>query len=43
MINPKIVGVKQFTHRIPVSVVELHTALIVLMTISMVVSLPTLG
>ena len=43
MINPRIIDVKQFTHRVPVPVVELHTALITIMSISMVMSLPTLG
>ncbi len=43
MINPRIDHVKQFTHQIPVSAVELHAALIAMMTIVMVMTLPTLG
>jgi len=43
MINPTIVPVKQFTPRASLPVVALHTALITLMSISMVMNLPTLG
>ncbi|MDA0376324.1 MAG: hypothetical protein O3A80_03380 [bacterium] len=43
MINPTIVPVKQFTPSASVPVVELHTALIAIMALSMMMSLPTLG
>lgn len=43
MINPKIVLVKQFTHRASLPVVALHTALIAIVSLSMVLRLPSLG
>ncbi len=43
MIYPMLVDVKQFTHQVPVPVVALHTVLITIMSLSMVMTLPTLG
>jgi len=43
MINPRIIDVKQFTYRASLPVVALHTALIAIVSLSMVLRLPTLG
>jgi len=43
MISPRILVVKQFTQRASLPVVALHTALIAIVSLSMVMRLPTLG